>query len=80
MSDQGITSLPKSCPHCAGTELYTRRVTSAADNMELLRGLGRFFHYAEFDLVVCAGCGLTRFFAEPDARQKLRSTEHWKRL
>jgi hypothetical protein len=48
--------------------------------MELLRGLGRFFHYAEFDLVVCAGCGLTRFFAEPDARQKLRSTEHWKRL
>src|SRR5262249_2209308 len=48
--------------HCAGTELYTHRVTSAADNMELLRGLGRFFHYAEFDLVVCTGCGLTRFF------------------
>jgi predicted nucleic-acid-binding Zn-ribbon protein len=73
--------LAKPCPHCAGTELYTRRISSGAgEGIYLLRGLGSFLHFAEFDVVVCAGCGLTRFFAEPDARQNVRSNKDWKRL
>jgi hypothetical protein len=37
-------------------------------------------HFARFDAVVCAGCGLTRFFAEPEARQNARSNPNWERL
>lgn len=39
-----------------------------------------FMHYAEFDVVICARCGLTQLFAEPDARVKLRSSSDWKKL
>jgi hypothetical protein len=45
-----------------------------------LAGLGSFLHYAAFDVLVCAGCGLTRLFAEPAARQNVRSSADWKRL
>jgi hypothetical protein len=37
-------------------------------------------HFAEFDVIVCADCGLTRFFAEPEARENVGSTTDWKRL
>jgi predicted nucleic-acid-binding Zn-ribbon protein len=79
VSDQENTSSMKPCPHCAGTELYARRLTSGSDPY-LLKGLGRFLRLAEFDVVVCAGCGLTRFFAEPEARRNARSNAAWKRL
>lgn len=80
MSDQENMSSAKPCPHCAGTELYTHRVSSAGQTIRLLPGLGSFLHFAEFDVVVCAGCGLTRFFAEPAARQNARSSDAWKQL
>jgi predicted nucleic-acid-binding Zn-ribbon protein len=69
------------CPNCKGTDLYKRRLTSgSAQGPYLLSGLGGFLHRAEFDVVVCADCGLTRFFAEPEARQNVRSNTDWKRL
>jgi hypothetical protein len=81
VSEQGSTSLVTSCPNCFGTELYSRRISSGSgEGIYLLPGLGRFLHYAEFDVVLCAGCGLTRLFAEPDARQNARSNADWKRL
>jgi predicted nucleic-acid-binding Zn-ribbon protein len=62
-----------SCPNCCGNELFTNRVTSGnTRGLYLLEGLGGFFHFAKFDVVVCADCGLTRFFAEPSAREKAR--------
>jgi hypothetical protein len=45
-----------------------------------LQGLGSYLHYAEFDVVVCADCGLTRFFAEPAARENVRGNSEWKHL
>src|SRR5262245_9413935 len=71
ISDQEITSLAKSCPHCNGSELYVRRMSMPESNP--LAGLGWFLHFAQFDVVICAGCGLMRFFAEPAARQNARS-------
>ena len=69
------------CPHCKGKELYTRRVSSAGgEGPYLLQGLGHFLHYADFDVVLCADCGLTRFFAEPDARVNVRTNSGWKKL
>jgi predicted nucleic-acid-binding Zn-ribbon protein len=69
------------CPNCTGTDLYKRRLKSGGgDGPYLLAGLGGFLHFAEFEVVVCADCGLTRFFAEPEARQNVRSNTDWKRL
>jgi hypothetical protein len=81
MSEGGSPSAAKSCPYCGGTDLYTRRVPSGgAHGPYLLAGLGSFMHYADFDVLVCAGCGLTRLFAEPAVRQNVRSSADWKRL
>jgi hypothetical protein len=81
MSEQRSTDLPKDCPHCGGTELYVRRLPSGGGSLiYLLKGLGGFLHFADFDVVVCAGCGLTRFFAEPEARQRVKGHKDWKRL
>ena len=81
MSEQSSTTLSKACPNCGGDELYRRRLSSAgAYGPQLLAGLGSFLHYAEFDVVVCASCGLTQLFAEPEARQNVKSHEEWKRL
>lgn len=69
------------CPHCGGAQLYSRRIAAGSgEGPYLLPGLGSFLHYAQFDVVVCARCGLTQLFAEPDAREKLRSSADWKRL
>jgi predicted nucleic-acid-binding Zn-ribbon protein len=81
MSGQHRDHLPKDCPHCGGTELYVRRLSSAGGHGPyLLQGLGSFLHYADFDVVVCAGCGLTRFFAGREARGRVREHQDWKRL
>jgi hypothetical protein len=81
MSEQLDTPTPTLCPHCGGNDLYSRRLSSAGSHgPHLLQGLGGFLHYAEFDVVVCASCGLTRFFAEPQARQNVKTNASWKRL
>jgi hypothetical protein len=79
MGEAGSPSRPKACSHCGGTDLYTRRL-SAGGEPYLLQGLGRFMHFAQFDVVVCARCGLTCLFAEPEACQNVKSSEAWKRL
>jgi len=81
MNESEAIVLPRSCPHCSGTELYKRRLGSGGGHGPyLLAGLGRFMHFAQFDVVVCAGCGLTRLFAEPEACQNVRSNADWKRV
>jgi predicted nucleic-acid-binding Zn-ribbon protein len=75
------SSAANACPHCGGTHLYTRRVASgSAEGPYLLAGLGSFMHYAAFDAIVCADCGLTRLFAEPAARENIQSSAEWERL
>jgi predicted nucleic-acid-binding Zn-ribbon protein len=81
MSDQLDIAAEQACPHCGGKELYSRRLSSAGgQGPYLLQGLGSFLHYAHFDVIVCARCGLTRFFAEPEAREHLKTNSDWKRL
>jgi len=46
---------------------------------DYLAGLGKhWFQPAEFVVVVCRDCGLTRFYAEPEARKKLGEAKKWK--
>ena len=72
--------LPTSCSRCSSSDLHVRRLTSAGGHGPyFLQGLGELFHYAHFDVVVCANCGLTQLFAEPSARDQLPH-EDWKCL
>ena len=71
----------KPCPNCEGTNLFTRSVAAATGKgPQFLRGLGSFLHYPRFDVVVCADCGLTRFFAEPGTYQQVASHPSWQRI
>ncbi len=46
----------------------------------MLPGLGGFFSPATFIVVVCSDCGLTRFYAPPEARAKLEGSKKWSRV
>jgi predicted nucleic-acid-binding Zn-ribbon protein len=68
------------CPNCGGRTLFQGPATSSGGGHapNYLPGLGRFLVSAKFVLVICRDCGLTRFFAQPEARQKLRESGKWK--
>jgi len=67
------------CPNCRGNTLYESQPVGSGGGHapEYLRGLGRWYRSARF-VVVCRDCGLTRFFAEPEARRRLSESKHWK--
>ena len=70
------------CPNCDGRTLYRGPETSSAGSRgpHFLPGLGGFLRVAKFTLVVCRECGLTRFFASPEARAKLKDSSKWKAI
>ena len=70
------------CPSCGGNTLYRGPETSSGGGHapNYLAGLGTFLRSARFSLVVCRDCGLTRFFAAPEARAKLKESARWKSL
>jgi predicted nucleic-acid-binding Zn-ribbon protein len=70
----------RKCPECESHSLYITKVTSAGHSIALLPGLGGFLRIAKFDLIVCANCGLTRFYAEASAREKLSQSPRWRPL
>lgn len=69
------------CPECGRSNLHQARVPAAGiHGPSFLPGLGGFLDFAKFRVVVCADCGLTRFYAEPSAREKLNGSRHWSRV
>jgi hypothetical protein len=68
------------CPNCKGNSLYRGPATSSGGGHapNYLPGLGKFIFSAKFVLVVCRDCGLTRFFAQPEARARLKESGKWK--
>ena len=72
---------PRACPECGGHSLYqTTDTVSDGHGRILLPGLGSFLCVAEVQIRVCADCGLTRYYAEPAAREKLRTSDRWQAL
>ena len=71
-----------SCPNCGGGNLFCSQEVSAGGGYapNYLPGLGGFFGAEKFAVVVCRDCGLTRFFARPQARSKLPEAKQWKRI
>ncbi len=73
------------CPNCHQRALYARSgvASGGGHGPHLLPWLGRvggLFPSARFRVVVCAECGLTRFFADEAARERLRESGHWRAL
>lgn len=68
------------CPHCRSERVFKseRAVDSTTIGGELVPKLGSAFSSAKMRAVVCADCGLLRYFVEPEARQKLDTSKHWK--
>lgn len=70
------------CPNCGSRTLYKSEEVSAGGGHapNYLPGLGSIWLAERFYLVVCRDCGLTRFFARPEARTKLSESKKWKPL
>lgn len=70
----------KECPECGGRNLYETNVSAGGGHApNFLHGLGTFFHVPEFRLVMCQDCGLTRWFAPSEAREKVTESSKWQR-
>ena len=68
------------CPQCESSEVFQSEPVSAGGGHapNFLPGLGHWYAAAKFRLVICRSCGLTRFFASPEALEKLAETDKWK--
>jgi predicted nucleic-acid-binding Zn-ribbon protein len=73
------TSTP--CPECGKSNLYRSVQMSAGGGHapNYLPGLGTFFTGAKFQVIVCRDCGLTRFYADREARGRLAESKKWTR-
>jgi predicted nucleic-acid-binding Zn-ribbon protein len=72
--------MKSTCPDCGSQALYRKSGISSTGGQgpELLPGLekGAFFQrIPKMDAVMCADCGLVRFYADEDARAKAR--QNW---
>ncbi len=69
------------CPNCSSGALYGRTVDAGGSHGPyLLAGLGGFLSFAQFQVVVCGNCGLTRLFADEEAVAKLPHADDWTKL
>ncbi len=71
------------CPNCESKDLFktVKPVSSGGGYApNYLPGIGGTFGSAKFDVVVCNSCGLTRWFAETEARRKLSTSKKWERM
>jgi DNA-directed RNA polymerase subunit RPC12/RpoP len=71
------------CTNCGSTRLYkSKHAVSAGGGYapNYLPGLGSFWRSERLDVIVCHECGLTRFFASPEARRRVSSSPKWERV
>src|SRR6185369_17570872 len=71
----------QSCPECNSENMHFTVTRSGGPYGPMfLPGLGSFLTPAQFRVVLCGDCGLTRFFAEPAALAKLASSRAWRHI
>jgi len=76
-----MNSNRQKCPECGGQELFSTTTGSGGGyGPILLPGLGSFLRLAKFRVVVCAACGLARFYADEQARARLPQAKVWRAL
>ena len=71
----------KACPECGSNKVYRYKKpieSAGAYGPVLLPKLNPgFLSTAKMVVVVCKDCGLIRFYATEEAREKLGDSEHW---
>lgn len=70
------------CPQCSSRDVYRSKKTVSSGGghaPEHLPGLGTWSKTAQMRVYVCRACGLMRYFAEPEARQKISESDKWER-
>lgn len=73
----------KSCPECKSERVYQYKkdIEFGGFGGELLPGLASAtFSLATFRPVVCFDCGYMRFYASPEARNKLEKSGDWNQM
>ncbi len=67
------------CPNCEGRRLYKSKEVSAGGGYapNYLPGLGGAFSAEKFEIILCADCGLSRFFARRKATEKVADSSNW---
>lgn len=69
------------CPECYSNKIYRYKKdvdASGGYGPDLLPKLNTsWLSAAKFLPVICADCGLVRFYASDESRQILKSSEHW---
>jgi predicted nucleic-acid-binding Zn-ribbon protein len=74
----------KPCPECNSRNVYqySRPVWATGGyGPNLLPGMGSLFMArAKFVPVMCADCGLVRYFATSEARDHVRKSSAWKQV
>jgi predicted nucleic-acid-binding Zn-ribbon protein len=70
------------CSHCGEENVYKTEGVSSRGGYgpDLLPALHGFFRSAKFDVIVCANCGLTQFFADETARTRVLSSTRWRKV
>ncbi len=72
----------KPCPLCGSNDVYQYKDyfsdPSSAGGATLLPALGPVLWVAKICPTVCQSCGHVRIFASEAARQKLKTSKHWK--
>lgn len=68
------------CPNCGSRTLYESKEVSAGGGHapNFLPGLGTWLAAEKFVVVLCAQCGLARFFAREQALAKLPQSLKWR--
>ena len=72
----------KPCPNCRSDAVYAYKdtVPFTGEHLSFLPGLGTVFAAAHVTPVLCADCGLARYFATDEAREKVTSHSGWEKL
>jgi predicted nucleic-acid-binding Zn-ribbon protein len=74
-------TIARPCPECGQKNLYSVVTGSGGGyGPMLLPKLSSGWTVAEFQVVVCADCGLTRFVADAEALNRLPSARKWRKL
>lgn len=71
----------KQCPECGSSNLHSSSPIAAVGGYgpDLLPGLGKLFSSASFIAVLCADCGLTRYYATKETIGRLGQTGKWRK-
>ena len=74
--------LRKQCSECGSNNLHASKPVAAAGGYgpDLLPGLGKLLSSAQFTVVLCADCGLARYYATKETIERLGNSSKWRKL